>query len=378
MAALAHGLLRVSGMTRRGSNVIALDAEARATARAAGLRYVSDAQPGIRRVRKRKLFRHLDAQGRPITQARELDRIRRLAVPPAWTDVWICPFETGHIQATGRDARGRKQYRYHAAWSKARDEAKHARMCEFAARLSHVRAHCARLLRRRGTSREKVLAALVRVVDLTAIRVGNEEYARENDSFGLTTLRIRHARIRGSRVELRFRGKSGILRRLYFRDRAIANVFAHCRALGGPQLFKFRDESDRVRRIHSSHVNAFLRELIGDSFSIKDFRTWAATVCAAVELSRAEPAHTKRAVRQQLMAAVSKAAEHLGNTPSICRKSYIHPLIMDAYERGRVLPCAPQKAALPTVNVEYHAHEQRVRRFLLSLLRDRAELRKAS
>jgi DNA topoisomerase-1 len=368
-------------MARSGtqSTVVALDAQARAVARAAGLRYVNDAQPGFTRTRRRKQFDYADARGTPIRRASDLARIRALAIPPAWTDVWICPVERGHIQATGRDARGRKQYRYHAAWSKARDDAKHARMCDFAAGLRSLRSHCDRLLRTRQHTREKVLAALVRIVDLTAIRVGHEEYTRMNDSFGLTTLRRRHARVRGSRVELRFRGKSGILRHVWFEDPALARVIASCRASHGPQLFTYRDECGRLRRIDANHVNAFLREHMGRDYSIKDFRTWAATVCVAVELGRGDPASTQRATRQQLMAAIRTAAEHLGNTPAVCRKSYVHPLIIDAHARGQVLVAGPRLVRAATgALLGYHGHEQSVRTFLLSLMRPRAATRKAS
>jgi DNA topoisomerase-1 len=364
-------------MTQRApvAEVLALDARGRATARAAGLRYVGDDQPGLKRVRKRGKFSIIDANGRPLTRVVTLARIRKLAIPPAWTDVWICPHDNGHIQATGRDARGRKQYRYHAEWSKARDLVKHGRMCEFAAGLTRVRAHCESLLKSRGCSRDKVLAALLRVVDLTAIRVGHEEYARANDSFGLTTLRTRHVRIRGSAVELRFRGKSGVLRRLSFDDRALAGVVARCRAFGGPHLFQYRDDRGRLRRVDANQLNDFLRQLIGHDFSVKDFRTWAATVCVAVELRRSEPAASQRATRQTLLAAIRKAADHLGNTPAICRKSYVHPLIVDAYERGRMLPMSPR---LRDGAQGYRAHENDVRRFLLELARGERVTRKAS
>ncbi|MET0390879.1 MAG: DNA topoisomerase IB [Polyangiales bacterium] len=374
-------------MTLRAASaaVIAFDAQSRAAARSAGLRYVSDGTPGIRRQRKRGKFSFSDARGQRITRAAELARIRALAIPPAWTDVWICPSEHGHIQATGRDARGRKQYRYHAKWSKARDNAKHARMCDFASRLNHVRAHCQQLLATRGLTRQRVLAALIRVVDLTSIRVGHEEYARDNDSFGLTTLRVRHARVRGAKIALRFRGKSGILRELTIEDQALATIVRQCLALRGPQLFKYRDEQGRLRRVNASHVNTFLRDLIGHEYSIKDFRTWAATVCVAVELGRSQKVSTQRAMRQQLTAAVKIAAGHLGNTPAICRKSYIHPLILDAYADGRVLSVPRlQAVAAATASMSltaYHIHEERVRRFLLALMRGAASpraLRKAS
>jgi DNA topoisomerase-1 len=243
-------------------------------------------------------------------------------------------------------------------------------MCDFASRLGVIRARCQHYLRKRGLPREKVLAALVRVVDLTAIRVGHEEYARANNSFGLTTLRVRHVRIRGATVELSFRGKSGIQRRLQFQDRALAQVFTRCRALGGGHMFKFNDEQGRQRRVTAEHVNAFLRELLGRNghhYSIKDFRTWSATVRVAVELAQSEPAASQRAMRKQLLEAVRKGAEHLGNTAAICRKSYVHPLIFEAYAQGRVVEVKAEASLL--------AQEDSVRRFLLSLMQPAAVAR---
>jgi DNA topoisomerase-1 len=358
------------------SNVLALQAQSRAAAKAAGLRYVDDRRPGLQRERKRKLFSYFDAAGRRITDARVLERLRSLAIPPAWTDVWICPHENGHIQATGRDARGRKQYRYHKAWSEARDAEKHGRICQFAAKLVEVRAHCRAQLATRGLNRDKVMAALLCIVDLTAIRVGHEEYARDNDSFGLTTLRTRHARVRGSHVELRFRGKSGIARKLEFDDAALATVVAACRALGGPQLFQYRDEKGRTRKVDANQLNAHLRSLVGAKYSVKDFRTWAATVCVAVELRSYGVAATQRAAKKQLLEAIRRAADHLGNTPSICRKSYVHPLIMGAYLEGKTLP--RQRGAKLDPAAGYHAHELHVRRFLLRLIREAGQPSSAS
>ncbi|HEY2732988.1 MAG TPA: DNA topoisomerase IB, partial [Polyangiales bacterium] len=351
------------------SNVLALEAQSRAAARAAGLRYTDDRRPGLRRERKRKEFHYLDQRGHRISDSHVLARLRALAIPPAWTDVWICPHENGHLQATGRDARGRKQYRYHRRWSETRDAAKHSRMCEFARRLDEVRSHCARVLRTRGLTREKLMAALLRIVDLTAIRVGHEEYVRDNDSFGLTTLRTRHARVRGATVELRFRGKSGIQRTITFRDPALAKLVVACRKLGGPHLFQYRDRSGCVRGIDATQLNGYLHSLIGSEFSVKDFRTWSATVCVAVELSATQLAASQRAAKKQLLQAIRTASGHLGNTPAICRKSYVHPLIMDAYLIGKTLHCKQITNALPG-GVGYQAHERAVRRFLLRLIRE--------
>jgi DNA topoisomerase-1 len=367
------------------SNVIALEVQSRAAARAAGLRYCDDRGPGIRRERKRSGFSYFDAAGRRISDPQTQQRIRSLAIPPAWTNVWICPHENGHLQATGRDARGRKQYRYHSAWSDARNLEKHRRICDFASRLAPLRTHCEAALESRGLSREKVMAALLRVIDLTAIRVGHEAYTRENASFGLTTLRTRHARIRGAQVELCFRGKSGILRKLTFRDTRLAKIVAACRALGGPHLFQYVDSRGTPRPVDAAQLNAYLRSLAGRTYSVKDFRTWAATVCVAVELRLNGPANSQRAARKALLEAIRKAASHLGNTPTVCRKSYVHPLIIDAYMEGKTLP-ARKIAVAP--GGDYHAHENAVRQFLLQLLKQsprlalaanrRGTLRKAS
>jgi DNA topoisomerase-1 len=348
------------------TNLVALQAQCRAAARAAGLHYTDDRNPGIRRERKRAGFVYFDSHDRRINETRLLARICALAIPPAWTNVWICPYDNGHLQATGRDARGRKQYRYHRAWSEARGAAKHGRMCEFAARLADLRAHCDRTLAKRGLSRDKVMAALLRIVDRTAIRIGHEEYARSNASFGLTTLRTRHARIRGSEVELRFRGKSGIMRTLRFRDVRLAKVVAACRALGGPQLFQYRDALGARHRIDAYQLNTYLHSLIGPTFSVKDFRTWAATVRVAVDLSAGERAASQRAARKVLLEAIRKAASHLGNTPTVCRNSYVHPLVVDAYLIGKTLPV---RAAAESGD-DYQVHERAVRQFLLRLIRE--------
>jgi DNA topoisomerase-1 len=367
-------LPKLLGMAHRPalvSNVLALEAQSRAAARSAGLRYTDDRRPGIRRERKRALFSYVDPAGKRLSETRTLDRIRMLAIPPAWNDVWICPSENGHLQATGRDARGRKQYRYHRAWSVVRDAAKHGRMCDFASRLDGVREHCARVLATRGHTRDKVMAALLRVIDLTAIRVGHEEYTRDNASFGLTTLRTRHVRVRGSRVELRFRGKSGIQRTLSFSDPQLAKVIAKCRALGGPHLFQYRDERGVTRSVDANQLNCYLRGLIGESFSVKDFRTWAATVCVAVELRGRVPATSQRAAKKLLLEAIRTAAAHLGNTPAVCRNSYVHPLIMDGFMLGKTLPKL-RVASSAEALADYRVHELAVRRFLLRLIKDKS------
>lgn len=351
-----QGRLRVE---RRDAEIVRLRAAARSAARAAGLRYVDDRLPGIRRQRKGSGFCYLDARGRPIRDVATLSRIRALAIPPAWTNVWICPYATGHIQATGRDARGRKQYRYHSQWSAARDADKHQRIFEFARLLPGLRSHCLRRARRPGLERETVLAAMLRIVDLTSIRVGNEEYSRTNDSFGLTTLRVRHARVRGHLVEFHYRGKSGVVRHVTFRDARLARLVADCRALRGKQLFQYLDERGVARRVRAHDLNAYLRGLTAAHYSIKDFRTWSATVRAARELSAVGLATTQRATKKLMLEAVRRVAEHLGNTPAVCRNSYIHPGLLNAYTVGEPMPPEPSRGAASATK-----HEQIVLAFL--------------
>jgi DNA topoisomerase-1 len=306
---------------------------------------VDDSAPGIRRQRKGSGFCYLDARGKVVRDAAVLRRIRALAIPPAWTEVWICPFAQGHIQATGRDARGRKQYRYHAQWSAARDAEKHRRIFDFARQLPSLRAHYARRLRQPGLGRETVLAGMLRIVDLTSIRVGHEEYSRVNGSFGLTTLRVRHARVRGHEVEFKYTGKSGVQAHVTFRDARLARLISDCRALRGKQLFQYVDEAGVARPIRADDVNAYLRTLTSVRYSIKDFRTWSATVRAARELKAIGVASTQRATKKLVLEAVRRVAAHLGNTPAVCRKSYIHPGLLGAYAAGEPLPPEPPRGA---------------------------------
>lgn len=288
------------------------------------LRYVSDAEPGYTRRRCGRGFAYFDSRGRPLRDARALARIRALAIPPAYTDVWICRSADGHLQATARDARGRKQYRYHAAWRATRDDTKFARTLEFAAALPALRRRIARDLRERGVSREKVLATVLRLLDRTRVRVGNEEYARTNGSFGLSTLRSRHVRVRGDEVRLVFRGKSGRRHQVALSDARVAAVVRRCRDLPGQHLFQYLDEG-RVHRITSTDVNAYLREVTRGDFTAKDFRTWSATVVVARHLLAATM--IRPAV---LRGAIEAAAAALGNTPAICQRSYVHPALLEA------------------------------------------------
>ena len=306
----------------------------RSAAREAGLRYASDVRPGISRRRSGRGFSYRRADGTTIRDRETLARIKALAIPPAWTDVWICPQPNGHLQASGRDARGRKQYRYHQRWSAHRGEDKFERMLAFAEALPRIRARCDEDLARRGVPREKVLAAVVRLLELTLIRVGNDEYARLNRSFGLTTLRDRHAKIDGSSIRFRFRGKSGKQHEVDLRDRRLAAVVRRCQELPGQELFQYVDENGDVRDVTSDDVNDYLREVSGERFTAKDFRTWAGTVLAYRALLALQPVDGERAARKAVVEAMRTTAEHLGNTPAVARGSYVHPAVLDAYLEG--------------------------------------------
>lgn len=290
------------------------------------LRYVSDAEPGYTRRRSGSGFAYFDSSGRRLRDPRTLARIRALAIPPAYTDVWICRSAYGHLQATARDARGRKQYRYHAAWRDARDSTKFARTIAFASALPALRRRIARDLRERGVRREKVLATVLRLLDRTQIRVGNEEYARANDSYGLSTLRNRHVQVSGDEVHIVFRGKSGRRHDVTLSDARVASVVRRCRDLPGQHLFQYVEDG-RVRRITSTDVNAYLREIMHGEFTAKDFRTWSATVIVARELLAESDAHGGGVVLKNLIEA---AAAALGNTPAVCQRAYVHPAILEA------------------------------------------------
>ena len=307
------------------------------------LSYVSDTEPGYTRQRRGKRFVYLDRRGRAIRDDRVLARIRSLAIPPAYTDVWICRSPHGHVQATARDARGRKQYRYHPDWKAWRDATKFERTLEFARALPKLRGRIALDLRRKGLARERVLATLLRLLDRTHVRIGNEEYARSNRSYGLSTLRDRHARVRGDEVLLHFRGKSGKVHQVALTDARVARVVRRCEDLPGQHLFQYRDEEGALHRVGSADVNDYLREIAGNGFTAKDFRTWAATVSVAGSLI----AHGK-ASEAMLRAAIERAATELGNTPAVCRRAYVHPAIMQAYaspEQAGRLRAAFERAA---------------------------------
>ncbi|HEY3107493.1 MAG TPA: DNA topoisomerase IB [Chloroflexota bacterium] len=304
------------------------------SAHAAGLRYVADTTPGIRRRRAGRTFSYLDVDGQPIRDRDTLARIRSLAIPPAWTDVWICPSPRGHIQATGRDARGRKQYRYHPRWQQTRDETKFGRMLAFGQALPLIRRRVEQDLARPGLPREKVLAAVVRLLEATLIRVGNDEYARQNRSFGLTTLKNRHVKVEGSTLRFRFRGKSGVSREVGLRDRRLAGVVGRCQELPGQELLQYVDEEGQTRDVGSADVNDYLRAIAGDEFTAKDFRTWAGTVLAAQALEELESFDSQAQAKKNVVRAIEKVAERLGNTPSVCRKCYVHPAVIESYLEG--------------------------------------------
>jgi DNA topoisomerase I len=304
------------------------------SARMAGLRYVTDLAPGIRRKRAGKHFSYVGVDGQPIDDLATLKRIKSLAIPPAWIDVWIAPTPRGHIQATGRDAKGRKQYRYHPKWRQARDETKFYRMLEFGRALPTIRARVKEDLARPGLPREKVLATVVKLLEATLIRVGNEEYARENKHYGLTTMRNRHVDVAGSKVIFHFKGKSGIEHEVDVADRRLANIVKRLQDLPGHHLFQYVDEDGHRQDVDSDAVNAYLQEITGQSFTAKDFRTWAGTLLAAQTLQEFESFDSETQARKNIVQAIERVAERLGNTPSVCRKCYVHPEIIEAYMEG--------------------------------------------
>jgi DNA topoisomerase I len=307
------------------------------SAKAAGLRYVSDAGEGIRRRKAGNGFRYVRTDGNPVRDREALNRIRALAVPPAWRDVWICARADGHLQATGRDARGRKQYRYHVRWREMRDESKYGRMPAFAKALPAIRRRVHQDLARPGLPREKVLATVVRLLETTLIRVGNDEYARQNDSFGLTTLRERQVRVRGGTLQFRFRGKSGVRHDIELTDLRLARIVRRMQDLPGEELVQYLDDAGQTRRVESADVNAYLKELTGQEFTSKDFRTWAGTLLAARALRQKGICKSQAQARSHIALAIEAVAKLLGNTKAVCRKCYVHPAILEGYLDG-VLP----------------------------------------
>jgi DNA topoisomerase-1 len=330
-----------------------IDADtSRAAAADAGLRWTSDAKPGITRRRAGTGWSYRSPEGEVIRDRTVIGRIRSLAIPPAWTDVWICPDARGHLQATGRDAKGRKQHRYHAAFREQREHEKFDRMLTFAGLLPGIRERVDHDLGRPGLPREKVLAAVVRLLELTLIRVGNEEYARLNKSFGLTTLRDRHARIEGAQLRFRFTGKSGKKHEVTLRDRRLARVVGRCQDLPGQDLMQYIDDDGEVRDVRSEDVNAYLREITGGAdVTAKDFRTWAGTVLTYRALRALQPGASDREARKNVVEAIRQTSERLGNTPAVARKSYVHPAVLQAYLDGGIaealVEAAEEQAAPP-------------------------------
>jgi DNA topoisomerase-1 len=304
------------------------------SARAAGLRYVSDADPGIERRGTAKGFRYFAPGGAVIREATTLKRIRALAIPPAWTDVWISPRADGHLQATGRDARRRKQYRYHERWREVRDETKYGRLAAFARALPRIRRRVAHDLALPGLPREKALATIVWLLETTFVRIGNAEYARDNESFGLTTLRERQARVDGSTLRLRFKGKSGVPHEIALADRRIARIVGHMQDLPGEELFQYLDEDGRAHPIESADVNGYLKSMAGAEFTSKDFRTWAGTLLCLRALRRLPPPLSAASGRREVAQAVQAVAHALRNTRAVCRKCYIHPVVVETYLNG--------------------------------------------
>jgi len=300
----------------------------------AGLRYVSDAQPGIRRKHGARGVSYIGPDGRVVRRAAEIKRIQALAVPPAWSDVWICTDPRGHIQATGRDAKRRKQYRYHRDWRATRDETKFDRMQAFAAALPILRRRTSADLSRPGLPRNKVIATIVQLLEKSLIRIGNEEYARQNGSFGLTTLRDKHVRVKGGTLRFQFRGKSRVRHSVDVNDRRLAKIVKQCRDLPGHELFQYVDSHGEVQSIGSGDINQYLREVTGEDFSAKDFRTWSATVLAVRALCELPSASTKGRREKNVITAIEAVAGLLGNTRAVCRKSYVHPGVIDCYLDG--------------------------------------------
>ena len=337
------------------------------SARVAGLRYVYDSRPGIGRKKTAKGFRYVGTDGKPVRDKEMLGRIKSLVIPPAWVDVWICPQANGHLQATGRDAKGRKQSRYHPRWREVRDEAKYERMMAFGAALPAIRARVEHDLKLPGLPRLKVLATIVRLLETTFIRVGNEEYARENKSYGLTTMRNKHVHVDGSRVTFAFSGKSGVKHSIDVNDRRLAKIVKRCLDVPGYELFQYVDHDGTRHSLDSGDVNQYLREISGEHFTAKDFRTWAGTVLACMMLREFEAFETAKQAKTNVVRAIESVAEKLGNTPSVCRKCYVHPAVLECYLSGSMRETVKQRVEQ---QMEEHAlrHEEMA---VIGLLQER-------
>ncbi|HET9468464.1 MAG TPA: hypothetical protein VFO48_08630 [Vicinamibacterales bacterium] len=335
-----------------------------AAAKAAGLHYVVHGEPGIARLRRGKSFFYRDAKGRAVRDARTLDRIRAIVIPPAWTDVWICSRADGHIQAAGRDARGRKQHRYHPAWTAARKHAKYDSMIAFALALPAIRRRVQADIRKAALCREHILATVVTLLEKTLIRIGNKEYARANKSFGLTTLLDEHVQVKGSSMKFQFRAKSGVMQTIELDDAALAKIVARCRKLPGRTLFQYLDENGAPQCIDSVAVNAYLREITGQNFTAKNFRTWAGTVLAAKAVCDLPECTSDASFKRNIVRAIDTVAAKLGNTRAVCRGSYIHPGVFDGYRAGVTIAAATSGPRRAGVSAEEAA--------VLALLKRRA------
>ncbi|HET9659314.1 MAG TPA: hypothetical protein VFP05_03225 [Thermomicrobiales bacterium] len=333
-------------------------------AAAAGLRYVHDDSPGIRRIRAGRGFRYLDAAGNPVSAATR-KRIDALVIPPAWTEVWIAPAANAHIQATGRDQRGRKQYRYHTAWTAHQAETKFERLAEFGRQLPAIRRQIDADMRRHGLPKEKIVALAIHLLDTTHIRIGNEEYARENASFGLTTLRSNQAEVDGASIHLTFTGKGGKAWCVDYRDKRTARAVRLCQELPGQRLFQYEDEQGEHKPIHSDDINAWLSEITGGGYTAKDFRTWSGSVIAAECLRHAKPPESEATAKKEIVAAIDEVAGVLGNTRAVCRASYIHPAVLNAFESGTLGAVDLRKTGLSAADLSLLDSDER---FLLALL----------
>lgn len=342
------------------------------SARDAGLRYVTDAKPGITRKKFRNSFRYFDPDGKPIKDETVLARIKSLVIPPAWTDVWICPNANGHLQATGRDARKRKQSRYHPRWREVRDETKYERMRLFGAALPKIRERVDQDLTLPGLPRENVLATIVRLLETTFIRIGNEEYARENHSYGLTTMRNKHVDVEGSTVRFHFKGKSGKVHDIDLSDRRLARIVKRCLDLPGYELFQYVDDDGEQHSVDASDVNDYLREITDQQFTAKDFRTWAGTVLACAMLREFEAFESQTQAKKNVVEAVKAVSERLGNTPAVCRKCYVHPAVLDTYMGGELLKTFEKQVKQELPDSSHALRQEELD--LLHLLEHRAEM----
>jgi DNA topoisomerase-1 len=349
-------------------------AEPEESARAIGLRYVSDGMPGFGRKPKGKQFDYFDEKGKRLKNPAHLARIKSLVIPPAWKEVWICPYENGHLQATGRDARGRKQHRYHPRWREVRDETKYARMIAFAKSLPRIRKRINRDLKLAGLPKNKVMATIVKLLEVSLIRVGNEEYARSNKSYGLTTLQDRHAQIRGGKVRFKFRGKSGKDHDIDIEDPHLARIVKSCQDLPGQDLFQYFDEAGKQQDVKSEDVNDYLREIVGEEFTAKDFRTWAGTVLAAMALQEFERVSNQKQAKKNVLRAIEAVSQRLGNTPSVCRKCYVHPAVLESYMDGTLLETVQKRAE---AEVQALRHMRPEEGLVLGLLQERLALEKS-